>query len=167
MGGTARGGVAEEHALTMRFEPRGKVSIFWTYASPVLAMLLTILGTGLVFCGARAGRPARRSSPSSSRRCVQAGGLSALAVKAAPLIMMGVGLSLCYRAKVWNIGAEGQFTLGAIFAGGFALAFPDAAGLAALSRHDARCGVIGGAAMAAPRGVAANPTSTSTKSSPA
>jgi simple sugar transport system permease protein len=55
-------------------------------------------------------------------------GISALAIKAAPLIMMGVGLSLCYRANVWNIGAEGQFTLGAIFGGGLALSFPDAPG---------------------------------------
>ena len=47
-------------------------------------------------------------------------------MKAAPLIMMGVGLSLAYRANVWNIGTEGQFTLGAICAGGVALAFPDA-----------------------------------------
>jgi simple sugar transport system permease protein len=35
-------------------------------------------------------------------------------------------LSLCYRTNVWNIGAEGQFTLGAIFGGALALAFPDA-----------------------------------------
>ena len=55
---------------------------------------------------------------------VQAGGLSALAVKAAPLIMMGAGLALCYRASVWNIGCEGQFTVGAICAGGVALALP-------------------------------------------
>ena len=41
---------------------------------------------------------------------------------------MGAGLALCYRASVWNIGAEGQFTVGAIFAGGFALAFPDLPG---------------------------------------
>jgi simple sugar transport system permease protein len=40
--------------------------------------------------------------------------------------MMGVGLSLAYRANVWNIGTDGQFTLGAICGGGMALAFPDA-----------------------------------------
>ena len=42
--------------------------------------------------------------------------MAALVVKAAPLIMMGVGLGLAYRANVWNIGTEGQFTLGAIAA---------------------------------------------------
>src|SRR5262249_6899813 len=37
-----------------------------------------------------------------------------LAVKAAPLVMIAVGLSLCYLANVWNIGAEGQFLIGAV-----------------------------------------------------
>src|SRR5580698_11358699 len=56
---------------------------------------------------------------------LQQDGFQALVVKAAPLIMMGVGLSLAYRANVWNIGTDGQFTLGAICGGGLALAFPD------------------------------------------
>jgi general nucleoside transport system permease protein len=37
-----------------------------------------------------------------------------IAVKATPLVMIGVGLSLCYIANVWNIGAEGQFLIGAV-----------------------------------------------------
>jgi general nucleoside transport system permease protein len=37
-----------------------------------------------------------------------------IAVKATPLVMIGVGLSLCYIANVWNIGAEGQFLVGAV-----------------------------------------------------
>src|SRR6185436_5803756 len=56
---------------------------------------------------------------------VSSSGLPELFVKAAPLILIGVGLSLGFRANVWNIGAEGQFTLGAIFAGGLALTFPE------------------------------------------
>jgi ABC-type uncharacterized transport system permease subunit len=35
-------------------------------------------------------------------------------VKASPLVMIGVGLSLCYLANIWNIGAEGQFVIGAV-----------------------------------------------------
>ena len=38
--------------------------------------------------------------------------LEALAVKASPLIMIAVGLSFCFRANLWNIGAEGQFIAG-------------------------------------------------------
>jgi general nucleoside transport system permease protein len=42
--------------------------------------------------------------------------LEQLVVKATPLILIGVGLAVCFTANVWNIGAEGQFTMGAIFA---------------------------------------------------
>jgi len=37
-----------------------------------------------------------------------------LGIKAAPLIIIGVGLSIAYRANVWNIGAEGQYVAGAL-----------------------------------------------------
>jgi simple sugar transport system permease protein len=43
-------------------------------------------------------------------------------VKATPLVMIGIGLSLCYLANVWNIGAEGQFLVGALAGGGIAVA---------------------------------------------
>src|ERR1700746_302241 len=39
--------------------------------------------------------------------------LQEIAVKATPLVMIAIGLSLCYLANVWNIGAEGQFLIGA------------------------------------------------------
>src|SRR5437588_11504072 len=40
--------------------------------------------------------------------------LQEIAVKATPLVMIALGLSLCYLANVWNIGAEGQFLIGAL-----------------------------------------------------
>ncbi|PMB41076.1 sugar ABC transporter permease, partial [Fischerella thermalis CCMEE 5319] len=50
-------------------------------------------------------------------------GITEIAVKAAPIILIAVGLAVCFQAQVWNIGAEGQFTLGAIFASTVALVF--------------------------------------------
>jgi ABC-type uncharacterized transport system permease subunit len=47
--------------------------------------------------------------------------LTEIGLKATPLILIGLGLALCYRSNVWNIGAEGQFLLGAIAGGGLAL----------------------------------------------
>src|SRR6202161_3230350 len=47
--------------------------------------------------------------------------LEEIAVKATPLVMIAVGLSLCYIANVWNIGAEGQFLVGAICGSGLAV----------------------------------------------
>src|ERR1700709_2680100 len=109
----------------LKIEPRGYESKFWRYASPVLALALTGITSGLIF--AAMGRPPGLTvSTFVVAPLLQQDGLAALAVKAAPLIMMGVGLSLAYRANVWNIGTEGQFTLGAICGGGGALAFPDA-----------------------------------------
>src|SRR6201996_981249 len=40
--------------------------------------------------------------------------LQEIAVKATPLVLIAVGLSLCYLANAWNIGAEGQFLIGAV-----------------------------------------------------
>lgn len=109
----------------LSIQPRGAVSNLWSWGSPVLALLLTAAISGAIF--AFMGRPPLLTvytfliSP-----LLATGGLAALAVKAAPLIMMGIGLSLAYRANIWNIGTEGQFTLGAIAAGALALAFPEA-----------------------------------------
>jgi len=52
-------------------------------------------------------------------------GLAELAIKAAPLVMIGVALSIGFRAQVWNIGAEGQLVLGGICGGAVALFFYD------------------------------------------
>ena len=40
---------------------------------------------------------------------------------ATPLLIIALGLAVCFRSNVWNIGAEGQYIIGAIFAGGVAL----------------------------------------------
>jgi len=109
----------------LKIEPRGYESRFWRYASPILALLLTGATSGLIF--AAMGRPPGLTVYTFLvAPLLQQDGFQALVVKAAPLIMMGVGLSLAYRANVWNIGTDGQFTLGAICGGGLALAYPDA-----------------------------------------
>ncbi|HVL73230.1 MAG TPA: ABC transporter permease, partial [Beijerinckiaceae bacterium] len=48
--------------------------------------------------------------------------LQELVVKATPLVLIAIGLSYCFRANLWNIGAEGQFVMGAVFGGWLALA---------------------------------------------
>lgn len=47
--------------------------------------------------------------------------IAELSIKATPLLLIGLGLSLCFRSNVWNIGAEGQFILGTIGASAVAL----------------------------------------------
>jgi simple sugar transport system permease protein len=88
--------------------------------APVLALVVTVLiGMGLF---AVLGKPALQVievffvAPLSSVR-----GVSEVLLKATPLVLCGVGLALCFRANVWNIGAEGQLIAGAIAGGGVAL----------------------------------------------
>jgi simple sugar transport system permease protein len=54
--------------------------------------------------------------------------LGELVVKATPLLLIALGLALCFRANVWNIGAEGQYVMGAIAASGVALQLGGVAG---------------------------------------
>jgi simple sugar transport system permease protein len=106
----------------IRLEPRGEPSAVMVWATPVIAALLTILAGTLLF--AALGFPPLRAlhaffiAPVSSLY-----GLAELGVKATPLALIAVGLAIGFRANVWNIGAEGQYTLGAICGGGVALAF--------------------------------------------
>jgi ABC-type uncharacterized transport system permease subunit len=133
--------------MLLRLEPRGQRSRLWTYASPLLALALTVVTSAIIF--SVLGKDPLESlyvflvSPLTS-----ASSRPELFVKAAPLILIGVGLSLGFRANVWNIGAEGQYTLGAIFAGGLALRFPDAPAILLLPAMMV-LGVLGGMAWAA------------------
>lgn len=73
---------------------------------------------------------------------------SEVLVKAIPLALIGAGLTICFRANVWNIGAAGQYTLGAIFGGAVALYGPEASPWLTLPLYLA-AGVLGGALWAA------------------
>jgi simple sugar transport system permease protein len=74
--------------------------------------------------------------------------LSEVALKATPLVLIGLGLAVCFRSNVWNIGAEGQFILGAICSGGVAMhATESTSGLIVIPILLA--GMLGGAAWAA------------------
>jgi simple sugar transport system permease protein len=131
----------------LRLEPRGQRSRRWTYASPLLALALTVVASAVIFS-------VLGKDPLESLRVflisplTSATGLPELFVKAAPLILIGVGLSLGFRANVWNIGAEGQYTLGAIFAGGLALSFPEAPSVLLIPAMMA-LGILGGMCWAA------------------
>jgi len=101
---------------------RASPAAFMGWFAPVLALLLTVISGLLLFrlLGVPMGEGfyAFFIEPISDRY-----GLSELAVKAAPLVMIGVALSIGFRAGVWNIGAEGQLILGGIFGSAVALYF--------------------------------------------
>jgi general nucleoside transport system permease protein len=74
--------------------------------------------------------------------------LHELAIKAGPLILIAVGLSVAYRSNNWNIGAEGQFIAGALLGSVLPIMYPDVQGWYVLPLMLVM-GMIGGAAFGA------------------
>jgi simple sugar transport system permease protein len=105
----------------LRLETRGAPSRLFAHASPPIAIAVTLLLCAALF--AALGQDPLRGlalffiEPFKSVRA-----LGELAIKATPLLLIGLGLALSFRANVWNIGAEGQFILGAVCGGRVALA---------------------------------------------
>lgn len=108
----------------IRLEKRPQRSQVWTWATPPLAVLATMIAAGILFA-------IMGKDPFEAIRTIfwdpLFGEFSSysrpqLLVKAGPLILIAVGLSLGFRAGIWNIGAEGQYIMGAICAAAVALA---------------------------------------------
>jgi len=94
-------------------ERRQERSALVAIVSPLIAIALTLVTMAILF--ALLGKnPVTALIVYFIEPLTDAYTLQEIAVKATPLVMIGVGLSLCYLANVWNIGAEGQFTIGAV-----------------------------------------------------
>lgn len=100
----------------LRLEKRPQPSRVWTFATPLLAVALTMFFGGILFA-------ALGKNPLEVIRTVFLDPLFSefawfyrpqLLVKGAPLVLIAIGLSFGFRAGVWNIGAEGQYIAGAI-----------------------------------------------------
>ena len=99
--------------MKLLFEKRPQPSRVMTVVSPVLAILLMVI-VGAILFAARGIDPWRGLYVYFIEPVTTLWSIEELVVKATPLVLIGVGLAVCFRANVWNIGAEGQFTLGAI-----------------------------------------------------
>lgn len=104
----------------LRIEPRLQPSAVMRYASPLLAMLLTLITASVLFIAL--GEDPREGFYYFFIHPLRTlFGVGELLLKATPLMLIAMGLAIGFRANVWNIGAEGQFILGAIGATGVAL----------------------------------------------
>ncbi len=108
-----------------KLEKRPTPSQKWAYLTPVLAVIATMIAGGLLFV-------LLGKNPFEAIRTIFWDPLFGefafyyrpqLLVKGGPLILIAIGLSLGFRAGIWNIGAEGQYIMGAIFGAGAGLAF--------------------------------------------
>ncbi|MEM6311270.1 MAG: ABC transporter permease [Pseudomonadota bacterium] len=109
----------------IRLVKRAQPSAAWSYGAPLLAVLATIIFGGILF--ALLGK-----NPVEAIRTIFFEPLFGefaffyrpqLLIKGAPLVLIAIGLSLGFKAGIWNIGAEGQYIMGALAGAGVALAF--------------------------------------------
>lgn len=108
--------------MAFRFEPRLETPAILLCLTPLLAVVLTLASGAVLFVllgvDPLAAFHAWFITPLETRR-----GWGELAVKATPLTLCAIGLAIGFRANIWNIGAEGQLTIGALCGSGLALAF--------------------------------------------
>ena len=131
----------------LRLEPRPEPSRVMFYLTPFLAIALTLIAGIVLF-------EALRKPPLEAMRLIfieplrSQRGLAELLVKGTPLILIAIGLAIGFRGGVWNVGAEGQFVIGALAGGGVALAVYPATGWWLLPLMSL-AGIAGGAIWAA------------------
>jgi general nucleoside transport system permease protein len=110
-----------------KLEARPQPSKLMSLASPLLALAVTVV-VGVILFLLLGKDPVRGLQVFFVEPVKSLYALSELSVKATPLILIALGLAVCFRSNVWNIGAEGQFIVGALFAGWVAMqAGPDTA----------------------------------------
>src|ERR1700709_2825120 len=104
----------------LRLEVRPQPSKVMSFASPLIALAVTVVIGVMLFLilgkDPLAGLRVFFVEPVKNLY-----GLAELSVKATPLILIALGLAVCYRSNVWNIGAEGQYIFGALGAGWVAM----------------------------------------------
>ncbi|WP_424932627.1 ABC transporter permease [Amaricoccus macauensis] len=106
----------------LRLEPRPAASPLAELLTPFIAVLLTMAAGGLLF--AILGKdPGQAIDTIFIAPIFDAYSRGEILIKAAPLVLIALGLSFGFRAGIWNIGAEGQYVMGAIAGSAVALAF--------------------------------------------
>jgi simple sugar transport system permease protein len=110
--------------MRIRLEKRPERSKAMTVLSPVIAIGLTVIVGGIVFA-LRGFDPLQALYVYFIEPLTEAWSIEAVIVKATPLVLIGAGLAVSYRANVWNIGAEGQLTIGAVAGGMLPILFPE------------------------------------------
>ncbi len=107
--------------MTLRLEPRTDAPRWWSGALTISAVVFALTASGFIIALV-GGDPIRAYLHILEAAFGSVGVISDTLVKATPLILTGLACSLAFRMRLWNIGAEGQFLLGAWGAGAVVLA---------------------------------------------
>jgi ABC-type uncharacterized transport system permease subunit len=111
-----------ESIIPLKIEKSPSDSKLMSYLSPLIAILLTLISGTFLFLFLNVD-PATALYTFFIMPLTDVYGWTELGIKVAPLLLCAMGLTLCFRAKIWNIGAEGQFIMGALGGGFMALQF--------------------------------------------
>ena len=134
--------------MRIRFEKRPELSRTMLVLSPVAAVVLTMIVGAIIFWAIGYDGP-RAVEEIFFTPVIASYKWPDVATKAAPLILIALGLILGNRAKIWNIGAEGQYLVGALGGAGVAMLTQDYTGWWIVPLM-VLAGVVAGAAWAAP-----------------
>jgi simple sugar transport system permease protein len=140
---------------TRRFivEPRGLASVRLSLLIPLISVFAALV-IGGIFLALTGENPFSVYQHMVKTAFGSSRGISETLISASPLILTGLAAAVAFKMLVWNIGAEGQFLLGAIFSSGVAIAMGDGAPAALVIPVVIVAGGIGGALWA---GIAAIP----------
>ena len=115
----------------LKIEPRIESSKLMTWLSPIIAIILTMMISSLMFTSLGVS-PTKAFEVFVISPLSDSYNLGELMVKSTPLMLCAVGLALCYRANIWNIGAEGQLLIGAVASSAIAIQMGEDAGIGSL-----------------------------------
>ena len=110
--------------MRLVLEKRPEHSVKMAVLSPVIAIALTLVTGGIMFA-LRGLDPLAALYIFFVEPLTTSWSIEQLIVKATPLVLIGAGLSVSYLANVWNIGAEGQLTAGAILGSAVPVLLPE------------------------------------------
>jgi general nucleoside transport system permease protein len=106
--------------MRLELTPRLSIAPWMRAAASVAAFVVSFLVAGLVIW--LMGRsPAAAFDVYVIQPLSDPWSIQELVVKATPLALIAIGLSYCFRANLWNIGAEGQYVMGALLGSWLAL----------------------------------------------
>ena len=124
-------------------EPRARPSKVMRWTAPLIAIAATLVVGSLLFWAL--GKPVVESFHVFFIQPMETSyGWSELLIKACPLILIAEGLAIGFKARIYNIGAEGQLIIGALFGGGVAI-YMDGSDSAWVIPAMVVAGAIGGA----------------------
>ncbi len=108
--------------MRIRIEKRPEATPLWQWGAPVMALILSLV-LGIILFSSLGFHPLEALYAFFIGPISNAWGMGELVNKATPIMLCATGLMIGFRANVWNIGAEGQFLIGALAAGALGLAF--------------------------------------------